>query len=106
MRRSIGPRGVCVLPLGVAAELSVHSFCDYFFPSGVRSLPLDVAAERSVHYYYCQGQPQQASFSRAEISFSSNISSHPPTPEKVVQGTKKKGYSKTCRTCLVQLSLA
>ena len=38
------------LPLGVAAERSVHYFCDYFGPSGVRALPLGVAEERSVHY--------------------------------------------------------
>ena len=40
-------------------------------PSGVRALPLDVAAERSIHYiwYYCQAQPQQASSSRAKLSF-------------------------------------
>ena len=26
----IGPSGVRALPLGVAVEQSVHSFCDYF----------------------------------------------------------------------------
>ena len=36
-----GLSGVRALPLGVAAEQSVH----YFSPSGVRALPLGVAAE-------------------------------------------------------------
>ena len=44
----IGPSGVRALPLGVAAERSVHYIC----PSGVRALPLCVAAKRSVHYIW------------------------------------------------------
>ena len=28
--KSIGPSGVHALPLGIAAERSVHYFCDYF----------------------------------------------------------------------------
>ena len=49
--RFVGPSGVHVLPLGVAAEQSVH----YFGPSGVCALPLGVGAKRSVHYIcdYC-----------------------------------------------------
>ena len=46
----VGPSGVRALPLGVAAERSVHYFWDYSGPSGVRALPLGVAAKRSVHY--------------------------------------------------------
>ena len=42
----IGPSRVCALPLGVAAERSVH----YFGPSGVCALPLHVAVEGSVHF--------------------------------------------------------
>ena len=28
---NVGPSGVCALPLGVAAERSVHYICDYFY---------------------------------------------------------------------------
>ena len=39
------------LPLGVAAERSVHYFWDYFGASEVCALPLGIVAERSVHYF-------------------------------------------------------
>jgi hypothetical protein len=44
---NVGPSGVCVLPLGIAAERSVR----HFGPSGVCGLPLGVEAERIVHYF-------------------------------------------------------
>ena len=43
-----GPSEVRALPLGVAAECSVH----YFGPIGVRALPLGVAAKLSVQYIW------------------------------------------------------
>ena len=63
LRQQIGLSRVRALPLGVAAERSVHYFWDYFGPSRVRALPLGVAAERSVHYiwYYWSEQSAQPS---------------------------------------------
>jgi hypothetical protein len=67
-----GPSGVRALPLGVAAEQSVH----YFGPSGVRALPLGVAAEQSVHYFV--------------IIFLSSSPPHTLLPEGVVLGLVRK----------------
>ena len=53
-------------------------------PSGVRALPLGVAAERSVHY--CQAQPRPSLANWAEISLNFDISSsRPAAPGLVVE---------------------
>jgi hypothetical protein len=49
---TIGTSKVCALPLGIAAERSIHYFWDYFGQIEVRVLPLGIAAESSVYYFW------------------------------------------------------
>lgn len=39
---------MCALPLGIAAERSIHNFWDYFGQIEVKVLPLGIAAESTI----------------------------------------------------------